>query len=369
LADADPAAHLPDLARSLTNLGAFLSQLGRREQAIPPADPNSAAIAAMIEIGSRRRSNPVRAGTDVRTRRSARTARGSQEAKLERSWWEAAHTVGSLATGIAAVAALLLTYQSLTVTQRGQVSDRFGRAVEQLGADTIDVRLGGIYALEQLMRDSPDDQPTVIEVLSAYIRTRTPARTDTPAKHRPEKRPVRLVVDVQAALTVLGRRDPDHDRYARINLTDIDLTDTDLTEVNLAGADLRRATLRYTHLPGVNLFRADLRGADLTGANLGNGANLRYTHLDNANLTDADLKEADLTGASLPDTALRGADLHGATLAYAVLSDADLTGAKLTHTNLAHAILTGAVLTCVRVNDGTVWPSRTRLPPPPRADC
>jgi len=286
-----------------------------------------------------------------------------------RSWGEAAHKVGSLATGIAAVVALLLTYQSLTVTHQGQVSDRFGRGVEQLGADTIDVRLGGVYALERLMRDSSEDQPTVIAVLSAYIRTRTLARTDTPAKPRPENRPVRLAADVQAALTVLGRRDPDHDRYARIDLTDIDLTDVDLTDVNLAGADLRRATLRYTRLPGVDLSHADLRGVDLTGANLGDGANLRHVHLDNADLTDTDLKEVDLSSASLLNADLIHANLHGADLVRAVLSGADLTRAKLTHANLAHAIMIDTTLTCVRVNDDTVWPSRTRLPLPPQPEC
>jgi hypothetical protein len=105
---------------------------------------------------------------------------------------------------------LLFTQQSvqatrdqLVVAERGQVSDRFGRAVEQLGADTIDVRLGGIYALERLMRDSPAEQPNVIEVLSAYIRTH--------AKRRPRDPAMAVDVDTQAALTVLGRRNPRYD--------------------------------------------------------------------------------------------------------------------------------------------------------------
>jgi tetratricopeptide (TPR) repeat protein len=38
LAQANPAAHLPDLAMSLSNLGIRLSGLGRREQALPPTE-------------------------------------------------------------------------------------------------------------------------------------------------------------------------------------------------------------------------------------------------------------------------------------------------------------------------------------------
>jgi hypothetical protein len=113
-----------------------------------------------------------------------------------------------LATGIVAVAALQAvqtTRDQLAVAERGQVSDRFGRAVEQLGVDTVDVRLGGIYALERLMHDSPKDQPTVVEVLSAYIRTHAPTQTGTPRKSQPPRRTLaRLEVDVQAALTVLA---------------------------------------------------------------------------------------------------------------------------------------------------------------------
>jgi hypothetical protein len=169
-----------------------------------------------------------------------------------RSWWEAAHTFGSLATGIAAVAALLLTYQSLAVTERGQVSDRFGRAVEHLAADTTDVRLGGIYALERLMTDSPDDQPTVIEVLSAFIRTHASTRSGNPEGKSAES-PTGMAVDIQAALTVLGRRAPEHDGHARIDLSHTDLRNADLYRANLTNAILNGADLR-----SASLFDADM---------------------------------------------------------------------------------------------------------------
>lgn len=205
-------------------------------------------------------------------RRSRRTKTGDRP-----QWVETAQTVAALATGIAAIAALLFTQQSIAATQdelaitrkqmavneRGQVSERFGQAIEQLGADTLDVRLGGIYALERLMRDSPKDQPTVIEVLSAYVRTRTPVRSDTPAKHR-----VRLDVDIQAALTVLGRRDNNRDGNARIDLADADLAGADLTLADLAFANLSDADLSNAELEGADLSNADLHGAVLDDANL-----------------------------------------------------------------------------------------------------
>jgi hypothetical protein len=59
--------------------------------------------------------------------------------------------------------------RSHQLTEQGQVTDRYTKAIEQLGADNLDVRLGGIYALERIARDSAADHPTVVEVLAAFI--------------------------------------------------------------------------------------------------------------------------------------------------------------------------------------------------------
>ncbi len=50
------------------------------------------------------------------------------------------------------------------------MTDRYTKAIEQLGSDKLDVRIGGIYALERIARDSAKDHPTVMEVLTAFIR-------------------------------------------------------------------------------------------------------------------------------------------------------------------------------------------------------
>jgi hypothetical protein len=44
-------------------------------------------------------------------------------------------------------------------------STRFNTAITNLGSSSIAVRLGGIYALQRLMQDSPRDQPAVVAVL------------------------------------------------------------------------------------------------------------------------------------------------------------------------------------------------------------
>src|SRR5438105_7612227 len=52
--------------------------------------------------------------------------------------------------------------------------ERFMRAVDQLGHPALDVRLGGIYSLERLARESPENHIPIIEILAAYVREHAP---------------------------------------------------------------------------------------------------------------------------------------------------------------------------------------------------
>ncbi|MCX4967124.1 hypothetical protein OHA98_20475 [Streptomyces sp. NBC_00654] len=78
------------------------------------------------------------------------------------------------------------------LAKEGQITDRYTAAVGNLGEDKVDVRLGGIYALQRIMQDSHRDQPTIANVLTTYIRTHT---AKSPAKSQD------VPADVHAALT------------------------------------------------------------------------------------------------------------------------------------------------------------------------
>lgn len=219
-----------------------------------------------------------------------------------------------------------LSRRAYELTEQGQVTDRYTKAIEQLGSDKLDVRIGGIYALERVARDSARDHPTVMEVLTAFIREHSheewPPSGD-PVPRRPERltRP-----DIQVAATVVGRRDPDRDiRF--INLGGAKLYGSYLgSSPNFAGAfligvDLGAAGLGSANLAGAQLVSAQLNGAFLEDANLA-GANLMM-----ANLNAAHLQRADFTGAKLNGASLEHAYLGGAVLDHAVLDQTELTGA------------------------------------------
>jgi hypothetical protein len=133
-----------------------------------------------------------------------------------------------------------------------------------------------------------------MEVLSAYVRTNSP-RKEGEAFVLLKRYPP-LGADIQAILTVLGRREDKYDKGC-LDLQVTHLCGANLDWANLAGTNLNAANLGYAHLHGTNLSGAYLSGvyfgeAFLDGANL-NGANLLW-----ANLADALLDGADLSAAS-----------------------------------------------------------------------
>jgi hypothetical protein len=65
----------------------------------------------------------------------------------------------TLGAGLLAAGALLFTARTFTLSREGQVTDRYTKAIDQLGSGKLDVRIGGIYALERIARDSAKTTP------------------------------------------------------------------------------------------------------------------------------------------------------------------------------------------------------------------
>jgi hypothetical protein len=216
--------------------------------------------------------------------------------------------IGTLLVGIAAIAALVFTWQSVNATNRqlqateqGQITDRYNAAITNLGSPSVDVRLGGIYSLQRIMQDSPRDQPTIVAVLCAFVRDHARAAA-VKTVHSPT---ASSPTDIEAALTVVGTRNTAHDGSATV---------VDFTGADLSNLDLSRATLPSVNLSGADLTFTDLSHAELFYAIL-SGAALSHT-----NLSHADLWHADLTGVLVDKPNFSNADLTCAKLSHADFS-------------------------------------------------
>src|SRR5262249_20414323 len=152
------------------------------------------------------------------------------------------------------------------------------RAIDQMASDNIHVRIGGLYALERLAKDSDEDRQTITRILTAFIRTRAPwtapsqptHQHDTPALDDGMLRLGLRAEDVQMALYVRGHPPhPDQDRPLYLSFANLRIA-------SLAGRDLRGVICRNTNLAGAWLQEAqpddaylkasDLRQARLEGA-------------------------------------------------------------------------------------------------------
>jgi uncharacterized protein YjbI with pentapeptide repeats len=225
-------------------------------------------------------------------------------------------TVSQVIGGAAVLVGAGLAYLQFSSQQQAShdllISNQVSKGFEQFAnKDSVTMRLGGIYALEGVM-NAPNSQyrTPVLEALSAFVRDGTKDQTGD----------VKPATDIQAVLTVIGRR--------------------------------KEEPTRGTNLVGVNLVGANISHAMLPFANLDNAV------LDNANLDNAILVGTSLSGAFLIGATLKGADLHGADLERANLTGAFLTDVR----NLTQAQLDTACGKPVALPPGLSPPGRTECP-------
>jgi hypothetical protein len=178
-----------------------------------------------------------------------------------------------------------------------QITERFSKAIEQLGSDKPEVILGGIYTLERIARDSAPDQWTIMEVLTAFVRQNAPVIKENESQSpEDQEKLLKLRISIRACLTVIAeRKHPDlENKY-------IDLTEVNISGLNLKGLNLKGFKLTGANLFKANLFKANLTRADLEGANLTGAYRLEPDCITKVLLTEADLERAILTGAIMPD--------------------------------------------------------------------
>jgi Pentapeptide repeats (8 copies) len=158
-------------------------------------------------------------------------------------------------------------------------ADRFSKAIEQLGNENIHVRLGGIFALEQIANTEDKYYWQIMEILTAYVRVRSPwpqkkapqdsSDSASPMATQPEqeqKFPV-VEIDIEAIMTVISRRRNTYlNEPNRLNLTKTDLQGLIAKAVaDFEGIDFSEANLSCGKLKAVRLSQTLFKNTDITG--------------------------------------------------------------------------------------------------------
>jgi uncharacterized protein YjbI with pentapeptide repeats len=222
----------------------------------------------------------------------------------------------------------------LTIT--GSTS-QFSSVPNSVTEPNIEVRLGAIYALERIAKDSERDHWPVMEVLCAYIRN--PQNSGTPVLSKQAKdstvdwrKSIRAPrIDVQAALTVIGRRSPEHIQYEIANGLRLNLEGANLQDSILSYGDFSRAIFKRANL---DLARIDF--AKLESTNFW-GASMDSTTIQRCRLRDACFASSTLTHASIIHSSAENCLFHKAHLYETTFFQTNLDGARLFNTDLSRA--------------------------------
>ena len=252
-----------------------------------------------------------------------------------------------------------ISWKTLRATNEKQVSERFSKAVEQLGNKNIHIRLGGIYSLEQIAKDSEEIYyRQVIETLTSYLRERAPYvplltetrgisettnETDGVDEIAKLLRNVPdLRTDIQAVISVLGRRrfSYGNGEEFRMDFRAVDLTQLEFPAgSNFNGSDFTGSNLKRSILSGVSFASVQFNHAVLEGVTA------IETAFDHSSMGSAKLSYARLRGSSFKCVKLNGADLTKARAEKTDFSEADMSNAKLVKALLTGANLRDAIFT------------------------
>ncbi|WP_372667242.1 pentapeptide repeat-containing protein [Amycolatopsis kentuckyensis] len=156
---------------------------------------------------------------------------------------------------------------------RERVADeRFAKAVELLGHDADQVRVGALHALAGLARSRPEYTQTVLDVLCSYLR-RPFKRPEPDSEDQEPERELTVRLTAQRLVTdLLPARDAEGPTY------DLDLTGATLEYFDLSGKLIGGLLLRYASLhSSTNFSGCRFTGrVYLTSAGTGSGRLLGY---------------------------------------------------------------------------------------------
>ena len=191
------------------------------------------------------------------------------------------------------------------------------RQIHESTAPNIEVRIGGLYALERIAQDSMAndggrDHIRIMEILCAYVRENASASnltwTEPPFKTKTPR------TDIQAATTILGRRSNaqcalEAAQHFRLDLHGADLDGCDFRRSNFSAARFYNSRFEGAHfdqakLHGTQFQRALLNFATFWRAELV-GTNFDYAV---ANQSRGPL-DAPLTFGAIRGISVIGADL------------------------------------------------------------
>ncbi|GAA4555250.1 hypothetical protein GCM10023193_01110 [Planotetraspora kaengkrachanensis] len=239
------------------------------------------------------------------------------------------------------LATVVFSARTYLLSRSGQVADRYAKATSQLVSDNPAERIGAIYSLARLLKDSPRDHRAIVDLLAAFVRHSRALGAealddgglveDDECESGLSWKGDHFPIDVQSVIDVLVKRPKRFETpwilIGRADLAGARFTNGWIDTIHFEGCNLRGAHFVHAKATSVVLSECDLRATNLSGAQL------PFAHMQDSDLRGALVRWVNLRGAGLMRTDFRGAVLRGSDLRGAALADADLRGVDLSEVN------------------------------------
>jgi uncharacterized protein YjbI with pentapeptide repeats len=213
--------------------------------------------------------------------------------------------------------------KQLRVAEDKNLTDRFVKAAELLAnKEKMAARLGGIYTLERIARDSPEDHWTVIQLLISFIEDQ-PKGMDTSTV---------LGKDIHAALNVIGKRNVENDPKlvtGSRHVTKIEIRSAKLRHSNLSLLNFDQATFEQVHFSRSQLAVVSFKGASFFGCDFS------VTEFLGADFSGAKFHQCNFILSKFSGTKLKGAHFFRCILGEVTFTPADLSEAFFEECNLS----------------------------------
>ncbi|MGC1496489.1 MAG: pentapeptide repeat-containing protein [Sulfitobacter sp.] len=232
----------------------------------------------------------------------------------------------------------VVAQKQVNVAEQGMITDRINKAVEGLGAEklvknkssettepNLEVRIGAIYALERIARDSPRDHIPISQIFCAYIR------------HNNASLGQKTRADVQIAVDVISRRSLEMLNYERDHNYQLDLS----------GCQFRGMTINSAIFENADFSETVWAGCSLSNSNFTN-AKLENCHFIESKIEDSIFHGAEMSGFkiegctlernSFKKGTLNGMQVISSTFVSVSFNSSDLHNAYFAETSLSRCV-------------------------------
>jgi hypothetical protein len=211
--------------------------------------------------------------------------------------------------GSVILATAIITYIKLK-TEKKLNEDRltleqYQKAIEHLKDDKIEARIGGIYSLEKIMNENEYYHWKIVEILSTFIRNKRSKKKyekiipDSENLDDPDIEcnivchyEIPVEMDIQTALTVLGKRNMKFEESDENDDKHIDLSYTNLYHADFVGLHFEKTIFAESILTSRKYYNTYFNKANFYLADFKNSV-LKYSHFEESNLNQTNLENTD----------------------------------------------------------------------------